>query len=246
MTNIGICAFYGCTGLTNISISNSVTSIEQSAFYGCTGFTDITIPSSVVSIGDYAFNRCSSLTSITIPDSVTSVGEKLFDGCTNLKSITIPQAVVDNSDALKFLSYSNADMGTNVSVTLSNNVTSIGAKTFFEYHGLVNITIPESVISIGAGAFYRTNLRNVTIPSGITKINASTFWDCSPLTEVTFKGTIPPTYDITSYNNVQYPANNPFENCSNLTTIKVPAESVEAYKTASYWGHYAAMIVADE
>jgi len=246
VTNIGICAFYGCTGITNISLSNSVTSIEQSAFYGCTGFTDITIPSSVVSIGDYAFNRCSSLTNITIPDSVTSVGEKLFDGCTNLKSITIPQAVVDNSNALLFLSYQNADMGTNVSVTLSNNVTSIGAKAFFEYHGLVNVTIPESVISIGAGAFYRTNLRNITIPSGVTKINASTFWECSPLTEVTFKGTIPPTYDLTSYNNHQDLGKYPFENCSNLITIKVPAESVEAYKTASYWDHYAALIVADE
>ena len=52
-----------------------VTSIGDCAFFDCSGLTSITIPESVTSIGNLAFRNCSGLTSITIPDSVTSIGE---------------------------------------------------------------------------------------------------------------------------------------------------------------------------
>ena len=68
----------GCTGLTSITIPDSVTSIGTKAFYGCTGLTSITIPDGVTNIGWYAFSGCASLTSITIPDSVTNIGEDAF------------------------------------------------------------------------------------------------------------------------------------------------------------------------
>ena len=42
VTSIGDGAFYGCTGLTNVTIPDSVTSIGSNAFYGCTGLTSIT------------------------------------------------------------------------------------------------------------------------------------------------------------------------------------------------------------
>ena len=53
--NIVYGAFYNCSGLTSITIGNSVTSIGNSAFSDCSGLTSITIPDSVTSIGDYAF-----------------------------------------------------------------------------------------------------------------------------------------------------------------------------------------------
>ena len=67
-TSIGIYAFYGCSGLTSITIPNSVTSIEVSAFADCNGLTSITISNSVTSIGECAFYRCYKLKSIVIGD----------------------------------------------------------------------------------------------------------------------------------------------------------------------------------
>ena len=58
-----------------------MTSIGKKAFYKCSGLTSVTIPNSVTSIGDGAFDGCSGLSSITIPDGVTSIGKQAFDGC---------------------------------------------------------------------------------------------------------------------------------------------------------------------
>ena len=55
---IGQNAFYDCSGLTSVTIPNSVTSIEYDAFGGCSGLTSVTIPNSVTSIGNDAFSGC--------------------------------------------------------------------------------------------------------------------------------------------------------------------------------------------
>ena len=119
--SIGDFAFYGCDGLTSVTIPESVTSIGVSAFSGCSGLTSVTINSNdivsknytsasnlgtiianrvkeyiigdnVESIGDYAFYGCSELTSVTIGNSVTSIGDYAF-GSSGLTSVTIPESV---------------------------------------------------------------------------------------------------------------------------------------------------------
>ena len=65
----------------NDGVEYVVTSLGASCFYGCSGLTSITIPSSVTSLGEGCFESCSGLTSITIPSSVTSLGNKCFSNC---------------------------------------------------------------------------------------------------------------------------------------------------------------------
>ena len=112
--SIGDHAFYGCSGLTSVTIPNSVTSIGSYAFCNCSGLTSVTIPNSVTSIGYDAFCNCSGLTSVTIPNSVTSIGYDAFCNCSGLTSVTIP-----------------------------NSVTSIGNRAFWSCSGLTSIVVEE-------------------------------------------------------------------------------------------------------
>ena len=76
--------------VTSISgnVSNNGNTYLGGAFRGCTGLTAVTIPNSVTSIGYGAFYQCSGLTSVNIPESVTFIGENAFFGCSGLQSPT--------------------------------------------------------------------------------------------------------------------------------------------------------------
>ena len=133
VTSIGEDAFYLCTSLESVTISDSVTSIGEAAFEECTSLKSITIPNSVTGIGVNAFFNCTALTDITIPDSVTSIGEGAFLDCASLESITIP-----------------------------DSVTSIVDCVFCNCTSLASVIIPNSVTSIGEAAFYNApNLKDV-------------------------------------------------------------------------------------
>ena len=193
VTSIGYAAFRDCTGLTNITIPNSVTSIGKYAFEKCTGLTNITIPNSVTSIGDFAFEE-TNITNITIPNSVTSIGYNPFARCTKLESITVGEGNT------KYNSKNNCNAiiktATNTLISGCKNtvipygVDSIGLQAFDQCTGLTSITIPNGVKSIGETVFQMcTGLTSITIPNSVTSIGKYAFNICSHLTSITFNGT---------------------------------------------------------
>ena len=212
VTSIEEGAFSGCTGLTSITIPNSVTSVGSNAFGYCTGLTSITIPNSVTSIGGSAFNGCSSLTSVTIPNSVTSIGEGAFNGCSSLTSMIVSNGNStydsrNNCNAIIETSTNKLIVGCK-NTTMPNSVTTVGEGAFNGCSGLTSVTIPDSVISIGNQAFNGcSGLTSVTIPNFVTTIGYRAFAGCSGLTSVTIG------------NSVTTIGDSAFNGCNGLTSV---------------------------
>ncbi len=212
LTSIGNYAFDYCSGLTSVTIPNSVTSIGIEAFDYCSGLTDVTIPNSVTSIGNYAFSGCSGLTEVTIPNSVTSIGYGAFSYCSGLTEIIVESGntVYDSRDNCNAIieTESNTLIAGCKNTVIPNSVTSIGYLAFYDCQALTSLTIPNSVTSIGESAFLDClGLTSVTIGNSVTSIGEEAFYDCQALTSVT----IP--------NSVTSIGNSAFRHCLGLTSV---------------------------
>ncbi len=180
-------------------------------------YNDITY--SVTEFRVVAFWNCAGLTSLTIPNSLTFISGNMFYGCTGLTSIKA------KSDNRIFDSRNNCnaiiETATNELVvgckntSIPNSVTSIGGGAFSDCTGLTSVTIPNSVTYIGGEAFSGcTGLTSVTIPNSVTNIGGGAFYGCTGLTSVTIPNSVTSIGDYA------------FSGCTGLTTVNFNANNI--------------------
>ena len=200
VTSIGEGAFFGCTGLTSITISNNVTSIGARAFYSCTGLTSITIPNSVTSIAYGAFDDCYKLVEVyNLSNLSIEPGSEGYGGLgyyakvihTSLDEESILHTANDGyvfcvvGDNVWLIDYIGTDTVLNLPGTFNGREYEVNQGAFYGCFGLTSITIPNTVMSIGAYAFFCcTGLTSITIPNSVTSIEEWAFGGCYKLVEV--------------------------------------------------------------
>lgn len=225
-------------GATSIVIPGSIRSVESFSHYH--NLISVTISEGVDSIGEGAFEDCRSLTSITIPHSVTYIGYEVFYDCINLTEAFIGRGVTTIESILFYgcnkliaihVDEANASFSSLDGVLYNKDKT----KLIECPSSVTSITIPNSVTSIGEGAFAACgNLTQITIPNGITSIGGWAFDDTPWLNNqpdglvyagkmlLCYKGDMPENTSISIAEETIGVADRAFENCINLTSITIP------------------------
>ena len=165
VTRIQDCAFYRCTGLTNVNemLREGITSIGASAFESCTQLTQITLPESLKTIGNRAFVSCTGLTEVTIPKGVTTIGsgDGAFGGCNNLELVTFEEGMTSIPDrALVGCSQVKR-------VIIPSTVTRIRDCAFYQCTGLISMTYNSTIYT------KISELKSALTTAGVTYVSNS-------------------------------------------------------------------------
>lgn len=193
-TTIPESIFYQCTALEKAVFPRTVTEIGQSAFNGCTSLTDVGEDlnryDNVQTIGADAFQDCTALTHLTFP-ALQSVGQGAFHRCSSLQGVTaelhnLPNFVFNGCTVLN-------------EITIGNDVTEVGIRAFMGCKALKTIIFDSGLTSIGQWAFRESGLTSAFIPESVTTIGDGAFWLCDSLTDVTCGAMNPVTIGSTTF-----------------------------------------------
>ncbi|GEM_PF-2118681 len=178
--------FNGVTGLKEISLPDTITSIGEYAF-AVTSIPQFVLPDAITYIGEGAFAYNAQLSSIHLPDSLETMARSVFRDCTLLKEITIPanlnKAYGSNYGASNY-------SGPFVDSSIEKAVIADGALTVPDYLfngavGLKEVTLSDTITKIGEYAFSLTDITRIIIPDAVTSIGEGAFRYCKSLTQVT-------------------------------------------------------------
>ncbi len=235
-----------------IDLLDGVSEISSCLFQGCRWLKSIIIPDSVQSIGWMTFYDCTSLQTVKIGAGVKSIGEDAFSGCTGITMVNVTSLKswcgidFSNNYANPLYEANNAKLYLNeVLVTEVKDLDGLTQIPAYAFHGLTDITsvtIPYSVQSIGADAFYNcTGLNtinwNATNCSEAGSLYFPIFNGCTQLATLNIGEDIQsiPDYafhgltgitSVTIPDSVKSIGDYAFSGCTNITTATMPANVI--------------------
>lgn len=211
---------------THNGTTYTVTKIENSAFECCDNLNSITIPNTIKYLGEAVFITCFGLRNVELPPTLDSISHQCFFGCESLQTIQFP-------DSLRYIGVLAFYHSGLKELDFKKNI-KIDEQAFSNCKELVTVSFPEGMDTINDAFSSCENLFSVSMPQSVKVVLANSFLGCSYLSEITCFASTPPQfeYDLDVFEGTP------------LTVIYVPAESVDAYKSANGWRNYADIIQA--
>ena len=245
LRRIGNGAFMG-TGLTSITLPNSITTVVDSLFLNCENLATVNMPEATKTIGKAAFYGCSSLimdalpsqletikdlafsksgiTDIKIPKTITSMGNRVFESCAQLDSVFF-----DNEFSLsKLPDYSFLSCRRLKGIKLSPKTTTIGTGTFQGCNSIKQLILEEGIKEISPNAFYEcVGMESVMLPKSIERFGNNAFGGCNNITQITINDrTEAPIAAASTFSDDTY------------SNANLYVTDVASYKTKSPWKRF--------
>lgn len=239
--SVGKYAFRYDAGLTDIQLSTSLSIIYDYAFGEC-GFSQITLPESLKSMQAGAFINNSNLADITIPKKTEGIGAGAFENCSALESVTFKthetKLTVDKNafNHCAVLSKVNIDyLDDWAHINFQNaaaNPASTAHRLYLNGEELIDVELPVGTKYIGNNVFNGcSDIRTLKIPATVEHVNDNIIAGCSSLTDVYCYATKVPSFigteDPSSMNDVFRKA-----------TLHVIYGNEEAYKADAWWKRF--------
>ena len=245
---IGEDAFYGCKGITSISIPNSVKEIKYGAFEACDDLAVVHVAdlsswckidfsretANPLNNGGNLYIGNNHIRQLIIPEDITEIKPYAFYGYQALESVVVGESVVGIGESA-FSCCSNLK-----SVVIKEGTTKLGFGAFSCCEDLVSVTMPNSVITLDAAVFFKcSKLKTIVIPETVTSIGQECFKGCSNLNSVIIPNNVT---SVGSYafedcvsleyarigKNVRTISEYLFHNCSSLKTVDFMYEADQA------------------
>ncbi len=212
------------TDITSVKISNSVVSIGINAFRECPKLVSVDMGDSVKNIGNNAFSYCAELSEVVFSPAVEKIGEFVFGSDDKLETLNLngnknfifTDGVLYSADMTTiYATLSSADLSNYTcpetvnnligfaffaqdeikSIKLNDGIKTIPIGTFVNCKSLTELTIPDSVVSIGTIILSGSGVKTIKIPASVQKIDDSAFLNVEDqITIVTTKGSYAAKY----------------------------------------------------
>ena len=209
LETIPVSAFYGCSALQKVEFGYGVKEIGGSAFYGCSSLEQVDLNGIIYQVGNSAFYLCKNLKTVNFGKNVNTIGRSAFESCLSLTEVNFAQ----DGNLIKIEDHAFAYCRSLQYIALPESLFTLGRYVFehcpsiqevifpesisfipsytFQYSGMVDFVVSESIDTIRSDAFYcASQLRSITLHVGVKNIQSGAFEGCESLTHIYYDGTL--------------------------------------------------------